>query len=70
MTTLNLGDHMSDDGQGIARDPDLRALRGLTYDQLLIWISNNVSTGDANLDRAIGAGVKAAWYLARRTRKE
>lgn len=62
---VDLGDVISGDRGDIARDPDVKALRGLTYNQLLTWINNNVNTGSADLDRAIGVGVKAAWYLAR-----
>lgn len=62
---VDLGDVTSGDRGDIARDPDVKALRGLTYNQLLTWINNNVNTGSADLDRAIGVGVKAAWYLAR-----
>ena len=62
---LDLGNETTGDRGDIARDPDVKALRGLTYNQLLTWINTNVSTGDANLDRAIGVGVKAAWYLSR-----
>ena len=66
---VDLGNHMTSDASGLARDPDVTALRGLTYQQLTTWIGNNVDTGDANLDRAIGVGVKAAWYLARNTKE-